>query len=84
MTWVQAVLEVLKAIPNLIKLWREWELAKLRRIQEEEAQRRKQEIEDGLKQSDTEKIENAIGSGNAGLPAKDQTGVQVRPAKERK
>lgn len=77
-----AIFEVIKALPQLFKLFQTWELAKLRRMQREEEERRKAEIDQGLASGDTDRIEQAIGSGNAGLPAQDQTGVRVRPVRK--
>lgn len=77
-----AIFEVIKALPQLFKLFQTWEMAKLRRMQAEEAERRRKEIADGVASGDTDRIEQAIGSGNAGLPAQDQTGVRVRPVRK--
>ncbi len=78
----KAIFEVIKALPQLFKLYEQWERAKLRRMQAEEEQRRKNEIEQGIATGDTDRIEQAIGSGNAGLPAREQTGVRTRPVRK--
>jgi len=78
----KAIFEVIKALPQLFKLFEQWERAKLRRMQAEEEQRRKNEIEQGIATGDTDRIEQAIGSGNAGLPAREQTGVRTRPVRK--
>lgn len=78
----KAIFEVIKALPQLFKLYEQWERAKLRRMQAEEEQRRKNEIEQGIETGDTDRIEQAIGSGNAGLPAREQTGVRTRPVRK--
>ena len=83
MGWVSVVLEVLKAIPTIVDLWRKWEIAKLKRQQDEEAQRRKDAIDAAIKAHDQTEIEKIIGSSTPGGPAKDQTGVEVRPSKVR-
>lgn len=78
----KAIFEVIKALPQLFKLYEQWERAKLRRMQAEEEQRRKNEIEQGIATGDTDRIEQSIGSGNAGLPAREQTGVRTRPVRK--
>lgn len=78
----KAIFEVIKALPQLFKLYEQWERAKLRRIQAEEERRRKNEIEQGIATGDTDRIEQAIGSENAGLPAREQTGVRTRPVRK--
>lgn len=78
---IKMIVELVRAIPTIYNLWKKWELAKLRRIQEQEAAERQRAIEEGINSGDTESAEHAIGSGNAGKPAENQTGVRTRPVR---
>lgn len=82
MATLKIILQILQAIPTLLKMWRSWEEAKWKRQQDEEAARRKAEIDRGVAEHDQRPIEDSIGS-TSGEPSKDREGVRTRPSKER-
>ncbi len=79
MSYLKIILEIAKALPTIFDLWKKWEVAKLRREQEREADRRKQQIEDGITSGNSLPLEEAIGHSTPGRPAEHQAGVQTRP-----
>lgn len=83
MSYLKILLEIAKAIPTIVELWRKWEMAKLRREQDNEARRRLEQIDLGVSQGNTLPLEEAIGHSSPGRSSTHQDGVQSRPNKVR-
>lgn len=83
MSYLKIILEIAKALPTIFDLWRKWEVAKLRREQDREAERRKQQIDDGISSGNSLPLEEAIGHSKPGRPSEYQAGVQTRPNRQR-